>query len=283
MIQQEILDADEAASSDNSFRPSRATGVTVDVRNVTKSFGSRTAVYRVQFEAEPSEFVAVIGHSGCGKSTLLRLIAGLEQATTGSVLVDGQEVAGISLQTRMMFQEPRLLPWKTVEQNVSLGIRGDARRIVLDVLSQVGLADRHADLPHVLSGGQKQRVALARALASKPRLLLLDEPLGALDALTRIEMQQLIERIWQEEGFTAVLVTHDVEEAVILADTVVLINEGTIEDVFLVDLPRPRRRSHPRVGELSQILLDRLLRRSNAPPSDGPAHDVQENHRTGSE
>jgi sulfonate transport system ATP-binding protein len=223
---------------------------------------------QVRFEAEPGEFVAVIGHSGCGKSTLLRLIAGLEVPTEGTVLVDGHLVRGNSVETRMMFQEPRLLPWKSVSDNVALGVPRNSRRSALDVLERVGLADRAQDLPGTLSGGQKQRVALARALASRPKLLLLDEPLGALDALTRIEMQQLIEELWRAEGFTAVLVTHDVEEAVLLADTVVLVRDGRIEDVFLVELPRPRRRNHPGVGELSQLLLDRLLRREPVAASD---------------
>ncbi len=279
MNQSEVLPLDESDASAESPSSHLANGVTIHIRGATKRFGDRTALSNITFEAEPGEFVAVIGHSGCGKSTLLRLIAGLERPTTGKVFVGSDEVLGIASQTRMMFQEPRLLPWKSVEENVSIGIRGSAHPRARDVLAQVGLAERNADLPRVLSGGQKQRVALARALASRPQLLLLDEPLGALDALSRIEMQQLIERVWQEEGFTAVLVTHDVEEAVILADTVVLISEGTIEDAFLVDLPRPRRRNHSQVGELAQILLDRLMKNSTMPSADHPRFVVAEGNR----
>lgn len=241
-------------------------GAHVRMSGVSKVFGSRVALEGIDFDAEPGEFVSVIGHSGCGKSTLLRLIAGLEVPTTGAVQVNHKAVIGLSRQSRMMFQEPRLLPWRNVLANVALGIVGaggvqDSQHAI-EVLRQVGLQDRQRDMPMVLSGGQKQRVALARALASKPKLLLLDEPLGALDALTRIEMQQLIERVWNDQQFTAILVTHDVEEAVLLADRVYLMGQGRVEEVLSVDLPRPRRRDHAQVGALAQRLLDRLLRPS---------------------
>ena len=170
----------------------------------------------------------MVGRSGCGKSTLLRLLAGLDQPSQGALLAGNGPLSAARDDTRLMFQDARLLPWKRVIDNVGLGLSGDWRPKAREALAAVGLADRANEWPAALSGGQKQRVALARALIHQPRLLLLDEPLGALDALTRIEMQQLIERLWQRHGFTVLLVTHDVSEAVAVADRVILIEEGRI-------------------------------------------------------
>ncbi|RUY74991.1 ATP-binding cassette domain-containing protein, partial [Mesorhizobium sp. M7A.F.Ca.CA.001.09.2.1] len=208
------------------------------------------------------QFLAVIGKSGCGKSTLLRLLAGLDRPTSGS-LSFGVEEEGHS-RTRFMFQEPRLLPWASVVENVEVGLTGiatgsEARHRALDILGEVGLADRADEWPSVLSGGQKQRVALARALVGHPQILALDEPLGALDALTRIEMQQLLERIWIAQKFTAVLVTHDVAEAVALADRVVVISEGRIALDLDVPVERPRRRGSVELARLEGKILDRLF------------------------
>ncbi|MBZ6387046.1 ATP-binding cassette domain-containing protein, partial [Pantoea piersonii] len=165
--------------------------------------------------------------------------------------------------TRLMFQDARLLPWKRVIDNVGLGLKGRGwRGAALEALEAVGLAERANEWPAALSGGQKQRVALARALIHRPGLLLLDEPLGALDALTRIEMQGLIESLWQQHHFTVLLVTHDVSEAVAMADRVLLIEEGQIGLDLLVDLPRPRRRGSVRLAELEAEVLDRVMRRS---------------------
>ncbi|WP_146741600.1 ATP-binding cassette domain-containing protein, partial [Lonsdalea populi] len=161
--------------------------------------------------------------------------------------------------TRLMFQEARLLPWKKVIDNVGLGLRGKWQSAAQDALAAVGLASRASDWPAALSGGQKQRVALARALIHRPGLLLLDEPLGALDALTRIEMQGLIESLWLQQGFTVLLVTHDVSEAVALADRVILIEEGRIGLDILVDQPRPRRRGSAKLAELEASVLERIL------------------------
>jgi sulfonate transport system ATP-binding protein len=163
-----------------------------------------------------------------------------------------------------MYQEPRLLPWATVLANVEVGLgpnsdTSDGRDRAFDALNAVGLADRADEWPAVLSGGQKQRVALARALVSQPRFLALDEPLGALDALTRIEMQQLLDRVWLREGFTAVLVTHDVGEALTLADRIVLLRDGVIAGDFPVDLPRPRRRGNNELARLEGQILEHLL------------------------
>jgi sulfonate transport system ATP-binding protein len=204
----------------------------------------------------------VVGRSGCGKSTLLRLIAGLEEPDAGQIVV-GTGPAGRE-SARVMFQEPRLLPWANVLDNVVVGLgpsgdRDDGRRRASEALERVGLADRAQEWPAVLSGGQKQRVALARALVSRPRLLALDEPLGALDALTRIEMQRLLETVWLRERFTAILVTHDVGEAVALADRILLVENGQVSLDVVVDQPRPRRPGSAEAAKLEAEILARLL------------------------
>lgn len=229
-------------------------GVPLTLKKVRKSFGARRVLDGIDLFLAPGEFVAVVGRSGCGKSTLLRAIAGLDPLDAGRIKGNDQ--------LRMMFQEARLLPWKTVLDNVRLGLRGDAApaRAALDA---VGLGGRADDWPSALSGGQKQRVALARALIHQPPLLLLDEPLGALDALTRIEMQRLIEALWLARGFTAVLVTHDVQEAIALADRVLVIEQGHIALDIRVDLPRPRQRDAA-FAALETQLLDRLLGHTSA-------------------
>jgi sulfonate transport system ATP-binding protein len=200
--------------------------------------------------------VAVVGRSGCGKSTLLRLLAGLETADAGSIDFGAD---GVRPDTRIMFQEARLLPWKRVLQNVALGLPHDCSDAT-DALHKVGLHERAQEWPAVLSGGQRQRVALARALVHDPQILLLDEPLGALDALTRIEMQQLIESLWQARGLTALLVTHDVQEAIALADRVVLIENGRIALDQRIELPRPRARGNPAFAQLEDRILTRVLK-----------------------
>jgi sulfonate transport system ATP-binding protein len=230
-------------------------GAHLDVRGLTKRYAGRTVLDAVHLRIEPGEFVAVVGRSGCGKSTLLRAIAGLELPDAGQVQLGG---GGQNPEVRMMFQDARLLPWKTVLQNVALGLKDGAARARI-ALQSVGLLDRADDWPAALSGGQRQRVALARALVHEPRLLLLDEPLGALDALTRIEMQQLIEALWTARGFTAVLVTHDVQEAVVLADRILLIEQGRLALDLDVSLTRPRARGSVEFGALEQKVLDRVL------------------------
>ena len=231
-------------------------------RQAGKRFGDKTVLDGIDLDVPAGQFLAVIGKSGCGKSTLLRLLAGLDRPTSGS-LSFGVEEEGHS-RTRFMFQEPRLLPWASVVENVEVGLTGiasgvEARQRALDILGEVGLADRADEWPSVLSGGQKQRVALARALVGHPQILALDEPLGALDALTRIEMQQLLERIWIAQKFTAVLVTHDVAEAVALADRVVVISEGRIALDLDVRVERPRRRGSVELARLEGKILDRLF------------------------
>ena len=235
-------------------------GAALKLRGLEKSFGERRVLRDIDLDIRPGQFVAIVGRSGCGKSTLLRLLASLDQASGGSVQIDGQRE-----DIRMMFQDSRLLPWKRVIDNVTLGLAPTHRRHALDVLDRVGLGDRARDWPSRLSGGQRQRIALARALVHSPRLLLLDEPLGALDALTRIEMQQLIESLWLEQGFTAILVTHDVQEAVALADRVLLIEDGAIALDLDIRLARPRERASTGFSTCEARILSRVL--------SSPAHD----------
>lgn len=244
--------------------PSRR-GVRVELKQISKSYGEREVLKAVDLCIEPGEFVAVVGRSGCGKSTLLRLIAELENSDQGHITFSQHYEAARKPETRIMFQDSRLLPWKRVLENVALGMRG-AKESANKALWNVRLSERAKDWPAVLSGGQRQRVALARALVHNPELLLLDEPLGALDALTRIEMQQLIESIWQQRGFTAVLVTHDVQEAIALADRVVLIEDGQITLDERIALPRPRARGNAAFAQLEELILSRVLKH---PPS-GP-------------
>jgi sulfonate transport system ATP-binding protein len=239
----------------NQIEDHRVGGAHLNLRGLTKRYAGRTVLDAVNLKIKPGEFVAVVGRSGCGKSTLLRAIAGLELPDAGQVKIGG---GGQKPETRMMFQDARLLPWKTVLQNVALGLQDGAER-ARAALRSVGLLERADDWPAALSGGQRQRVALARALVHEPQLLLLDEPLGALDALTRIEMQQLIETLWTARGFTAVLVTHDVQEAVVLADRILLIEQGRLALDLDVGLARPRARGGVEFGELERKVLDRVL------------------------
>jgi len=247
-------------------------GVALSAQGLTKRYGARTVLNNARLQIEPGEFVAIVGRSGCGKSTLLRLIAGLESATSGSLQIAQQDARGVRADTRIMFQDARLLPWKRVVDNVALGLPAGRRADAGRVLEQVGLGERLQDWPPRLSGGQRQRVALARALVHQPDLLLLDEPLGALDALTRIEMHALIENLWLRNGFTALLVTHDVQEAVALADRVVLIEDGVIALDERIDLPRPRHRGDPRFAALEERILNRVLQRpQQEEPQETPA------------
>ena len=236
-------------------------GTPLLLNGVTKRYGDKTILNALDLHIPAGQFVAVVGRSGGGKSTLLRLLAGLEAPNGGEILAGTTPLANIQDDTRMMFQDARLLPWKTVMDNVGLGLKGHWREEARQALAAVGLEDRAGDWPAALSGGQKQRVALARALIHRPGLLLLDEPLGAIDALTRIEMQDLIASLWQEHGFTVLLVTHDVSEAVAMADRVLLIEEGKIGLDLTVDIPRPRRVGSARLAELEAEVLERVMRR----------------------
>jgi sulfonate transport system ATP-binding protein len=218
-----------------------ANGQAVALDGLSKSFGDRRVLSKLDLAIPAGQLLAIVGRSGCGKSTLLRLIAGLDRPTSGTVSIGGAEVQSLQSNVRLLFQDARLLPWHRVLGNVGIARTNGWRNTAAAALADVGLADRANDWPAVLSGGQSQRVALARALVSRPGVLLLDEPFGALDALTRMEMHRLLERIWSEHGFTTVLITHDVAEAVALADRVIVIRDGAIALDIPVDLPRPRR------------------------------------------
>lgn len=235
------------------------TGLPLHLQNVGKCFGERAVLQGVELHIPAGQFVAVVGRSGCGKSTLLRLLAGLDESGSGALLAGEVPLSSARQDIRLMFQDARLLPWKRVIDNVGLGLAGDWQARAEETLAAVGLAERANDWPSALSGGQKQRVALARALIHRPRLLLLDEPLGALDALTRIEMQQLIERLWQTYGFTVLLVTHDVNEAVAVADRVILIEEGRVGLDLPIALARPRERASAVLAALEAQVLARVL------------------------
>ena len=236
-------------------------GTDLVLKGLQKKYDDRLILDEIDLQINPGEFIAVIGRSGCGKSTLLRLIAGIEKPGKGTIIQNGKSLSGLNRDARMMFQESRLLPWKKVFDNVALGIRDkDKRKEKTDaILKQVGLIKYKNEWPGILSGGQRQRVALARALVSRPRLLLLDEPLGALDAFTRIEMQKLIEKLWQKHQFTSLLVTHDVEEAVTLADRVILLRDGKIAMDLPLTLPRPRQRDDARFASLAGQILNQVM------------------------
>jgi sulfonate transport system ATP-binding protein len=242
----------------------------VSVRNVQRAFGTRQVLGGIDLDIQRGEFVALLGASGCGKSTLLRVLAALDPQATGALTLPARK--------SVVFQEPRLLPWKRVSQNVSLGLGGsrrENRQRALASLEEVGLGGRADAWPLTLSGGEAQRVALARALVREPELLLLDEPFGALDALTRIRMHGLLAELWQRHRPAVLLVTHDVDEALLLADRAIVLStpeapprsaadaservggNQLVADLTL-DIPSPRRRTHPRFVALRQSLLSQL-------------------------
>ncbi len=239
----------------------------VAVRDLSKSFalnGQRLNVLRdLQLQVRGGEALAIVGPSGCGKTTLLRIIAGLEQPDVGEVLIDGHPVHGVGRERAVIFQEPRLLPWLTVLGNVAFGlqVRGTSRQAAearaRHYIRLVGLSEFEDAHPRQLSGGMAQRVGIARALTVQPEILLLDEPLGALDAMTKLTMQEELSRIWREEQVTMVLVTHDLEEAIFLADRVLVLpkQKGSIPRLVTVDLPRPRDRNAPRFVEMRRRLM----------------------------
>lgn len=241
-------------------QPKRS-GSALTIRGLRKAFGDNEVLRGIDLHIPAGQFVAIVGQSGCGKSTLLRLIAGLEKPTAGTIIF-GEDTRAEDI--RVMFQEPRLLPWASVLSNVEVGLgrdraKADAKGRAEQALGEVGLADKRDQWPSVLSGGQKQRVALARALVSHPRVLALDEPLGALDALTRISMQGLLNRVWNDQGFTSILVTHDVSEAVALADRVLVIDDGRIAQDITVDIARPRQHGAADQAALEGAILHHLL------------------------
>ena len=228
-----------------------ATLPAVTVTGLNRSFGSRIVLQDLDLEIAPSEIVALIGASGCGKTTLLRVLAGQDPGFEGMVTAPSHRA--------VVYQEHRLLPWRRVWQNVGIGLPGRvARHAARNALIEVGLGDREEAWPNVLSGGEAARVALARALVREPELLLLDEPFAALDALTRLRMHGLVAELWRRHRPAVVMVTHDVDEAVLLADRVLVMAGGRIEHEATVTVAHPRRRNHPGLAELRERLLGLL-------------------------
>jgi sulfonate transport system ATP-binding protein len=240
----------------------------VALRGVDRTFGTHTVLHEVDIEIDPGEVVALLGSSGSGKSTLLRLVAGLDRPTEGRIQIDGEAVRGIDPRCAMVFQEPRLLPWRSLAANVAFGLPAGTERTkgsaaVRHWLNVVGLGEFGNHYPRQVSGGMAQRAGLARALARRPGVLLLDEPLASLDALTRLRMQDLLDTVQQEAGTTTVLVTHDVDEAVILVDRVLVLRADAtgaagIAATYDVTIPKPRDRGDPRITLLRDRLLDEL-------------------------
>jgi len=261
---------------------SNSTG-TLEIRHLNKQYEVEGAPLKVlsdiKLRIAPGEFVSIVGSSGCGKSTLLRLIVGLEEDYQGELLLDGQRIAGTSLERGIVFQEHRLFPWLTVEDNIGLGLlnapltEGQKRFAVRDHIALVGLRGFEKALPHQLSGGMAQRVAIARALVNRPEILLLDEPFGALDAITRAHLQQELQRIWQAEGITTILVTHDVEEAVFLGDKVVVMapRPGRIRRVLPVPLAHPRQRASLEFAAIKADVMSEFGSDAATDPAPQPA------------
>lgn len=256
-----------------------ATGA-LSIANLSKDFRigreALPVLDRVDLDIRAGEFVSIVGPSGCGKSTLLRLVAGLDTDYSGEIRLDGKRVAGTSLDRGLIFQDHRLFPWLTLEENIGLALlntdipKSQRARIVAEHIALVNLAGFEKAYPHQLSGGMAQRAAIARALVTEPKLLLLDEPLGALDALTRVHVQRELQRIWMAQRSTMVMVTHDVEEAVYLGNRVIVMDAkpGRIRRIVDIDLPHPRKRASPVVHRIR----DEILAELTGPPAENLIH-----------
>ncbi|SFO93576.1 sulfonate transport system ATP-binding protein [Variovorax sp. PDC80] len=259
----------------------------LDIRGLGKRYaqaqargGELQVLENIDLHVPPGSFTSIVGASGCGKSTLLRLVLGLDDQYEGKILLGGQPIAGTGRERGIVFQDHRLFPWLTVEQNIAVGLRNaplgakQKAELVAEHVALVGLGGFEKSWPHQISGGMAQRVAIARGLVNRPRVLLLDEPFGALDALTRARLQNELQRIWQKERITMLLVTHDVEEAVFLGDRVVVMqpSPGRIRRTVAVDLPHPRNRSDPAFIRLRDDVLsdfvDAGVDERRAPPRD---------------
>jgi sulfonate transport system ATP-binding protein len=249
----------------------------LDIRHVSKTFKVNgapvDALSDISLSIRPGEFVSIVGPSGCGKSTLLRILAGLERGFNGEIAQDGQPIVGTSLDRGIVFQEPRLFPWATVWQNVGLGLQNSPigtiakRETIAAHIELVGLQAFEHAYPHQLSGGMAQRAAIARGLVNRPKTLLLDEPFGALDALTRGKMQTELQQIWAHERITMVLVTHDVDEAVFLGDRVIVLapRPGRISRIFEVPVTRPRVRTDDDLAHIRNEVLRALEEVEHSP------------------
>ena len=242
---------------------------TLSVKNVSKKFRVNDneihVLDNINLAVKAGEFISIIGLSGCGKTTLLRLIVGLESDYDGDILLDGRKLNGPSLDRGIVFQDHRLFPWLTVEKNVGLGIVGksetEKKEIISSHIELVGLNGFEKSYPYQLSGGMSQRAAIARSLVNQPEILLLDEPLGALDALTRMYMHQELERIWKKENITMIMVTHDVEEALYLSDKIVVMSArpGKLQKIIPVPLARPRDRASVEFAEMKEKVLEEFM------------------------
>lgn len=244
------IEVEESGSVDNSIK--------LAIKNVSKEFKNRSrtvkAIEDVSFNVNKGEFVSIIGPSGCGKTTLLRLITGLERDYEGSIVLNGKRVEKPGLDRGVVFQDHRLLPWLTIEENLTIGIKGDKKQfasLVKNVLKKVDLEGFEKAYPSQLSGGMSQRASIARALLREPEILLLDEPLGALDALTRYSMQEELEKIWLNNKTTMIMITHDIEEAVYLSDRIVVLDTRpcSVKEIIDINLPHPRDRKSRRFEE----------------------------------
>lgn len=257
----------------------------VQISRLNKAYGSSLVVKDFDLDIHPGEFVALIGHSGCGKSTVLSMLAGLNEITSGAIILAGKEISGPGPDRGMVFQSPCLLPWLTALDNVLLGIdqvfytasRAERRQIAEYYLTVVGLADAMHKKPDELSQGMRQRVGIARAFALAPKMLLLDEPFGMLDKLTKFELQAVLLDVWQRNHITTLMVTHDVDEAIYLADRVVMMTNGPeaeVGDILEIDFPRPRDRHQllesPRYYTYREILIDYLHHQSHRKGDDRP-------------
>ena len=244
----------------------------IAINNVSFTYGSNEVLRNINVTVEAGEFVCLLGPSGCGKSTLLRLLAGLSHPTSGSITLDGADITGPGLDRGVVFQDYSLFPWMTAGQNVILALeqafpgksKGEYRQIALEYLEMVGLADAFAKLPGQLSGGMRQRAAIARSFAINSPVLLMDEPFGALDAITRARLQDLLLQLWDHrtgERKTVIFVTHDVDEALLLASRVVVLglNPGTVKEIITNDVPRPRSRKDLYLKEEFLALRERLV------------------------
>ncbi|AUT65929.1 ABC transporter ATP-binding protein [Paraburkholderia terrae] len=264
----------------------------IRIRNVSKRYaqqdeanGTLLVLDDISLDIAQGEFVSVLGASGCGKSTLLRLVAGLDRDFRGDISVDGERVRDTSLERGIVFQDHRLFPWLTASQNILAALRNaplstqQKRDAVAEHVALVGLEGFEHAYPHQLSGGMAQRVAIARGLVNRPRVLLLDEPFGALDALTRGRLQNELQRIWQHERITMILVTHDVDEAIYLGDRVVTMapRPGRVKRIAHVDLPRPRERSDARFVRLREQILADFTDRPAPADHDTPGSGLRAN------
>jgi NitT/TauT family transport system ATP-binding protein/sulfonate transport system ATP-binding protein len=270
-----------------------AHAATLEIKALNKQYQVRgeslSVLEDISLSIKPGEFVSIVGSSGCGKSTLLKLIIGLEDDYQGELLLDGNRITGTSLERGIVFQEHRLFPWLTVEQNIGIGLLNNTkltdeekRNSIREHIELVGLKDFTNAYPYQLSGGMSQRVAIARALVNRPEVLLLDEPFGALDAFTRAYLQEELQRIWEKEGITMILVTHDVEEAVYLGDRVVVMQPrpGRIKRIVDVPLPRERNRASAAFTAIKEEVLNEFSGTADAksPLSARPADVEQFQH-----